>query len=736
MTTDTSQLARITRAFAATSLPILAAAPLVHAQSSDAETRSQTLEEVVVTARQREERLQDVPIAATAFGRRDIESAGIERPGDFLALTPNVSLAEAQNVGSSFLTIRGITQVRNGESPVAVVVDDVLQVSPNQFNQDLFDIERIEVLKGPQGALYGRNAIGGAINIVTRAPATQLEGFAKLGAGNGELKKAQVGVSGPLSERIRYRFAASYLDRDGYIENVFRNDKVDFLEDTSARLRVVADLTERATADFRASLSRTDGGALNYVFQPLYGINDASDTSIPIDANNRSRNERGIDQLAMKLDFEVPVGVLTLTSSWDRVEEYADGDQFPYSRAISATSPFGPNFGDGTQTQYLDVEAFSQEIRLTSPSEKRLRWIVGAYYLATDRYISTTTGLDLGQGILRVERAPHPMTSSNPTVTFLADDNDNTAWAIFGQVNYDLTPQWELGLALRYDKDEREQTNRSLPSFDPNAGEVRDAKFDELQPRISLTWKPSEDFTAYGSYSKGFRSGGFNQSGVGAAAALVGLEGVSDLFAPETSKTFEIGAKSQLAGDTVRIAGSVFRTVTENAHYFSFVGALGAQVLTNIDEVQLEGFELEAQAIVTDDLTVYFAYGYTDSEIERHSLIPTDRGNKAPYVPRYTANAGFEYRAPLGSYVRGFLRADYERRGDQYWEPSNLTPRRTIDFVNARLGIEAVSGRWSATLWGRNLNDEEYNSEWVLGGFAHPGTPRTYGIDVRVNFGQ
>src|SRR5690606_35248125 len=127
-----------------------------------------------------------------------------------------------------------------------------------------------------------------------------------------------------------------------------------------------------------------------------------------------------------------------------------------------------------------------------------------------------------------------------------------------GQVNYDLTPQWELGLALRYDKDEREQTNRSLPSFDPNAGEVRDAKFDELQPRISLTWKPSEDFTAYGSYSKGFRSGGFNQSGVGAAAALVGLEGVSDLFAPETSKTFEIGAKSQLAGDTVRIAGSVF----------------------------------------------------------------------------------------------------------------------------------------------------------------------------------
>lgn len=700
----------------------------------DGDAEPGTLDTIVVTARQRVESLQDVPISVAAFNEQQIIDAGIEKPADFIQLTPNVSLVEAQNAGNSALTIRGLTQVRNGEAPVATVIDGVQQVHPNQFNQDLYDIQSIEVLKGPQGAIYGRNAIGGAINIQTKLPPESFAGMAGLGVGNGGRKTAQFGIGGPVGDgMVRYQLAGSWQDFDGLIDNVFLHEEVDAFDSKNLRARVVAGVTDKLTFDLQAGASRLRGGALNYVFQPLFGVDDPDDTSIDITANNLGDNRRDLNHFSFRSDYETEVGTLMAIVGYDDVREILGGDQFPYSPAISANAPFGPGT-DGTQVQFLDVSSTQAELRFTSPGDRPLRWIVGAYGLDEERFLSSTNGLDLGRGFALVRRTPLPNDPDNPTTLFNADENRDRSYALFGQLGYDVTEQWEAALALRYDREKHEQRNVSTPQFSPFHGQERQAEFDKIQPKLTLTYKPHKNFTTYASYGEGFRSGGFNQTGTGAAAASVGLVGVTDLYRAEVAKSAELGFKSRMAGGRVQLNASIFDTNVDNQLYFVFVGVLGAQVLTNIDEVAVKGAELDLQFRMRDDLTVFGGYGLTRSEIERYALEPSTVGNQSPYIPHYTSNVGFQYSPQLGDRLRLMLRLDYQRIGSLYWDPGNTRSRSSIDLLNVRAGIESSAGTWSATLWAKNALDEIYNSEYVLGGFAHRARPRTFGFDVRYNF--
>ncbi|PRO71642.1 TonB-dependent receptor [Alteromonas alba] len=704
------------------------------ASAQEAPQDKKMLEVIEVTSRQRVESIQNVPIAITAFGALEIQEMGIERPADFIGLTPNVTLTEAQNAGSSFITIRGLSQVRNGESPVAISVDGVLQVSPNQFNAELVDIAQIEVLKGPQGALYGRNAIGGAINITTKMPDDFTTGFAELDLGNGGLQMLTAGISGPVTENFRYRVSGAVKTFDGLIDNVYLNTPVDFQDESSARGRFVWEINETFSADLRLNYIDTDGGALNYVYQPLFGIDDANDTTVDIEANNLGQNERTISSIALKLDWQVATGTATFTAAQDSIEEYIAGDQLPYSRYNSLTSLFGEYVLDGTQTQYLDTNADSYELRFTSDSDSRLRWIAGVYYLQTDRFISSSTGYDLGLGINRIQRDPGLATASNPLTSFLADDNDNTAQAVFAQINYDLTSTTEVTVSGRYDKDEREQINKAPLSFDTSSGEVRKAEFSKFQPKVSIVYKGIEDISLYGSYAQGFRSGGFNQSGVGEAAESVGLVGVNDLYKAEETENVEIGLKGKLPALNAQFNASVFHNTIDNQHYYLFVGDVGAQVLTNIDEVELSGGEIEYKQQITNALSFYVNAGITDSDIKAYSLEPAAIGNKAPYVADYTFNTGVSYLKPVFDGWSGSFRVDWERRGAQYWEPNNTTQRSALNLVSSRVGLLSDDGKWSVFLWAKNLLDEEYNAEYVLGGFVQPGIPRSYGVEVRWDF--
>ncbi len=706
------------------------------------------LEEMTVNARMRSEQLPQVPISITHFTDDDIDNANIDRVADFIHLTPNLNLSESQSIGTSFLTIRGISQVRNGEPPVATIIDGVLQVNSRQFTRELYDIESIEVLRGPQSALYGRNAIGGAIIITTKKPSNDWESHGRFGYGQADEYLAQGTISGALIENeLLLRLSGRYLEREGYFNNRFLDKKVDFSEDLSLQGRLTWLATERLEFDLRFALNRNQSGGLNFNYQPgLMGADkvtldphsafpfdfnqqDANHVSRHFSANNLGENEREMEEVSLKIDYFLDFARLTSMSSWNRIEEFLAGDQFPYTAGL--TRDFGGGFiVDGGQTQFVDINAFSQEFRLTSNNDQDLRWMLGTYLLTRQRFISSTTSDDKGLGILRVER--NPLTDlRNPTLSFFADDNDNTAWAVFANFAYDIASDLEANFAWRYDEDRRRQkVSRFNTAGVPGANNKK--TFSHFQPQASLRYQVLPELNIYGSWGIGFRSGQFNQNGISNAAASNGIYGVEDVTKKEETENFEIGFKSEWFEQRMHVSGSFFVTEQSNRPYFVFIGAVGAQALVNIDEVEIIGGELEISNQWFDGLDSYLALGYSASNIEKYTLGPSLVGHYAPYVPEYTLNAGIQYRRPLFLWLGVFARADYERLGKQFWDPENSSQRSAVNLLNLKLGFEHPKDKWSLMLVLDNVTDEKYNSEWVTGGFAHPASPQSWHIDFQI----
>jgi iron complex outermembrane receptor protein len=734
-----SGLNRATRALVSTTAiaaATLAAAPLA-AQDPAPEAEAET-GEIVVTSLRRTETLQDTPAAVTAFDSQAIQNAGIERPADFIALTSNVTLVETQNAGNAFVIIRGITQNRNSEPSVAVIVDGVQQVNPAQFNQDLFDIEQIEVLKGPQGGLYGRNAIGGAIIINTKKPTDEFAGNFTAGIDNGFGYFLRGGISGPLVENVKFRIAGSWYDTDGFIPNTFLGEDADPVQDFSLRGNLLVEATDQLTFDLRASVNQLRTQGL------YYNIVGDVNTIAPVRVNNPGQNDRDIYNVALRIEYAGDNAVFTSVSSYDTLTEILTGDAFDFLPIEESfffnlfEGIFGPGNGfDLTQSQYLNVKAFSQEVRLASPEgDGPFNWMVGGYLIDTTRFISTGNTVDTGNGALPVFRSPstNPL---NPQFSYLADGQENFAWALFANAGYEFSDQLRVDASLRYDRDRRRQTTLTPQGFLPNvpgvpqaqSGEVRTVSFDDWQPKITLTYEPTPDLTLYGGYSRGFRSGGFNQTGVGAESVNAGIVGVGDIFQAETADTFEVGAKAQVG--PVRLAAAAYTTKSENSYFFVFLAQSSTQNLGNIPETRINGFEIEASAELLPDFDVNAALGVTDSEIKAFpdaSVI----GNEAPQISRYTINLGAQYAGPVSDSVDALLRIDYRRLGRTFWEPFNTTSRDPVDVVDARAGL--TFGGVSVTAFASNLFDETYNAEFSPGGFVFRARPARYGVEIGYKF--
>ncbi|MDR3511223.1 MAG: TonB-dependent receptor [Caulobacteraceae bacterium] len=713
---------------------------------------STSVGEVVVTARGRAEQLLTVPISDTALSAKQLTDAHVREVSDFINLTPNITIVQAQNAGFSAITIRGITQVRNSESPVAVVVDGVQEVNSYQFTQQLFDLQSIEVLRGPQGALYGRDAEGGAILITTKQPTNALEGHVDLGGGSGGEFNAQGVVSGPLvKDQLYGRLGVSYVDRQGYFDNIYLHRKQDPFKDVAVQGLLKWVPTDKFSADLRGSYSVTDGGALNYHFQgagllPNGLINPADPVnfSIPGNANlvNDKFNSRdiGVDhrtiaEVSLKLTYDLGFATLSSITAWNHVEEFYSGDGYPYGNTTTLQLIPGTDLFDvdASATQYLDVDAKSEEVRLTSPNDQRFRWMVGGYYLYTDRYISTTTGFNKGLGILEVKRTPAGSGTINPTLSFLGDENHNTAYAGFVNFDYDLTRQLQLSAAFRYDEDQR--TQYVSPYNTTGApGAVNKATFGQGQPKFTVTYKALPTLSFYGSWGIGFRSGEFNQNGAAAAAAAAGTAGVADKVPQETAKTGEIGFKGSWFSNRLNVSGDIYQTDVSNQQYFVFIGAIAAQVLVPINQVQLRGGELEASAVLAPGLQVFGGLGVTDSTIKKYTVNPADVGKRAPYVPDMTFNAGVQYRTPITDSLVFVTRTDYRLLGKQYWDTENSTPRNPVNLVALSVGLEDAKGRWSASVKADNLFNARYNAEYVAGGYVEPANPAVVRGTIRVNF--
>ncbi len=702
--------------FLSSSTVLLYAAFLPFAMAGEA---GYVLEEIVITAQKREERLQDVPVAVTAFSARQIESAGIETAEDFLALTPNVFMANSFTVGNSFVTIRGVSQINNGDPSVAVVVDGVPQSNQKQLTAELFDVERIEVLKGPQGALYGRNAIGGAINIVTKQPGNEFAGFARAGYGNGNAIDVAAGIGGPIvKDKVLFRIAGSYKDFDGLIENVFLNEKVDFYEDKTGRAQLKVSASESLNLDLRASYAETEGGAVFYSVFPTNGF--SNDTSFRPDQNALGSSRRETIDLSAKIDWDIEFATVTgIVAYTDLQEDYFGDLDLTNPDRLADIVPGFPSLGQG---QDLDLETISYELRLTSPDQHAFRWIAGAYLLETDRTLVTTGYIDV---------------SGDPDdfVFFISGGNatdDNRAYAFFGQLEYDVSEQLVVQAALRYDNDRREQLNNE--DADP-VTRMRRRSFDDWQPKVTIKYNWSDDVMTYATVSTGFRSGGYNSPNPSIVA-----RGIS-VFEDETLTNYEVGFKSTLLDRRLIVNAAAFYQEQNDYQFFMVDFLTGSQIIQNIDKVNMRGVEIEFQALLADGLDIFGGFGLTDSEIKKYAGSASFVGNEAPTTPKYTINFGAQYMYPVAQGLDGVLRVDYQRQGKKYWHADNSDFQKPVDLVNVRLGIESEA--WSLTGWVENLFREDYFVEYGDAGFsgaptgldlAQLGPQRTWGVEGKVKF--
>lgn len=769
-------------------------------------------EDIIVTGTKRDTTLVDTPVAVQVFTELQIEKAGIQRPADYLNLTPNVTFIQANHAGEAFVNIRGQASVRQSESAVAVVIDGVQLATQNEFNGDLFDIEQIEVLKGPQGALYGRNAAAGAIVVRTKAPSDEFEGKTLVSYGNWQSMLFQGAVGGPIIEgKLRFRASASLRDTDGPFENINTGENVFRSNEKNGRIRLDWLVNEDVTVDLRANASHLNGGGIAFNAQvadtvvggvPVAGP-DTGQTNIPFVADVPGANTQDKWSMSAKIDWEQEWGTLTSITAYNSITDNYQAKNLPYGafadpRTNFATPAFGGAdaavvFGDNTQKFRIANRAFTQEIRLTSPSDQALRWQVGFFFLNSDRNFTTEQGINgrlpldaegnllppydgavppfnrnlIGGGSILPTLGIDGPDTSNGTVNYDRNDFGVTNYAPFGNIEYDITENLTVLAAIRYDIEERDITTETPDIPNPffgvaagapaatynlcvaNTGRAaadcqESATFKQVSPKLTLTYRlPDDTGNVYATWGRSFKSGGFNP--IGTRAVLLASSGanadnifVQDAYDKEVADQFELGFKTQLFDRRVRLNGAVFYTDVENAQQFEFFPVGGIQAVSSIDNVEILGFEADIDVNVTDWARVFAGFGYVDSEIKELQAAPQFEGNVTPYSQEYNIIAGFQVDYPIKDDLNFNLRMEYNQWGPVWFDSSNLagTRRDTVNLVNARAGIS--TDRWQLSIWSRNLNDEQYNIESVpllsVLAATFRGVPRSWGVEALVKF--
>lgn len=649
------------------------------------------LEEVVVTARKRAEALNSVPLAVTAITSATIQRAGVTSIEKLNTLVPSFSQVPEQDPGTNVITIRGITQVRFGEPPVALVIDGVQASSPDQGTQELMDIERIEVLKGPQGSTYGRNAIGGAINIITKTPTNDVENQASVEGGQGGYFRAFAGSSGPIiPDTLLYRFSASYTNFGGRIWNETLGRDVDNYHSVSLHGRLIWRPTSQLSFDLRGGYENLDGGSAYYY--PIFPGQDVNKV-YPVVANRDGHGLRRLRDVSLKSDYEFDNGVdLTSITAHDYVEAATLGqdlDFLPY--------PLAPGFGGLVLDQDRLVRSWSEEIRLTSPSAGPLRWLVGAYYLHTNRDVTSSAFLDLGPNV----------DYHTVRLSYLPEINHNNAYALFGSVDYDISRALKLSLGLRQDWDDRHQTN-------PATGSEVQHTFGALQPRASLTYFFDPDRMVYVSAARGFRSGGFN------AQSLI----FPRQYNSETANTYEVGTKTALAEKRIQLNTAFFYTDQRNVQFYRWDSQTAAQGILTINSTYHYGFESELTAQITQGLRLNSGVSLIKSKIRDYNGSSLYVGNQLPHVNGWKFDLGAEYDRSLPDDIDMIARVDYQAFGDMYWFVDNFQRQKKVQLVNLRVSFERRA--WTFTVSAENLFNERYNTDYFSSYFA--GTPTDVGF--------
>ena len=737
----------------------------VHAQETQP-TRSAeegAIEEVMVTAERRSQNLQDVPVSITALSGGAIEQLGLRTSVDVAAQVPNLTIKQsfAASVPQIFLRGVGINDPNaNANGAIGLYVDEVNLVSPMALTFQLFDTERVEVLRGPQGTLYGRNTTGGAMNFISRKPTQEFEGYGTLAYGRFQSLRAEGSVSGPLGERAALRLAAIYENNDGFHSNrVTGRDDLGDLGRWAGRALLKLNPSDAVEVllnvhggrvrnhstpfEFAGTVDPLTGGPCDYRVSPCtdflgYRDGDGDPYAHDIDFEGRTRFRNG----GASARISVELGSLTLTS----ISAYEDTER--NHREDADASP-----NNVLNTYFIDdSEQFSQELRLASSGDATLSWIAGLFYSRETTDIHNRYDFFRGYRDL-VESFGYPggfdPDGTNPSglTPFLVDqrfDQKATSYAAFVHTETKLSQRMSLVAGVRYTSEDRKIGQNTVfdePTFDiPLVDQFSDkTSFSAVSGKLGLNFKPVDNMLLYASVSRGFKSGGYN-------GALVFSADELQPFDKETLTAWELGAKSDFLDRRLILNGAAFFYDYDDLQLFTFtnVGGVPIQLLTNASSAELYGAEVELSARPSEALTLSLGAGLLHSELKdfRSEGGVNLSGNRLVLAPDVTLNGLARYEFALGNTSsRLALQTDFRYQDKVYFSTSNndLLAQPGYWLWNARVTLLGAESRWEVAAQVHNIADKDYRTEafdfssagWNLYIF---GMPRTYELSATVRF--
>lgn len=678
------------------------------------------IDEIVVTAQRREQRLQDVPVTVTAFGAEELEQARIKDVDDVATRTPGLQF-DAFPASQPRIAIRGIGSTDRGaagDPSAAVFLDEVYLGRPAMVAFDAFDVERIEVLKGPQGTLYGRNVVGGAINVVTRRPDFNAFGAsAEATVGNyGRLEGAGV-VNAPFADgTAALRVSTSWRTHDGYTKNSFTGGAVDDQDTLSGRLQLGVEPSD--TVGFLVTLDGTRDRAAGPANRVL--DRDPADPRSALWTPRPDRDffagttdgfqDRDTWGLRGEARFDLSFATLTYVGAF-RELEYSTAYDFdggnPATNAIQIS-------GGNDETS----ESWSHEVRLSSLPDSPIQWVVGAYNYNLDTRRLDTLILFTGRTGTEV----------------FTQDAQLTSYAVFGDMTVPVGERFSIIGGLRYSEDEKDYrisdtAGNALFRASERFDVASSASFDALTWRIGADYALSDDHLLYVMVSRGFKSGGFQDIPATAVEA-------ADPFDPEYATQYEIGHKSTFLDGRLIWNNTVY-TMDYTDLQTRRTLASGAVVTDNAGAATINGYETYLSWRPFDGARLVAGYGYTDATFDDYRVDATTNyaGNQIARAPKHKLVLSPSYDLALANGATVRFAADYRYESLIYEDNSNTGPERRepTNLYDARIIYTNASDAWSVSLWGKNLSDEvtrSFQGTFLGANFGAYAPPRTYGLSL------
>lgn len=733
------------------------------------------LEEVVVTAQKRNESAQDVPISITALGEEDIGRYGVNDVYDLRGAVPGLEVRRATAFGNPTFTIRGVGATNFDTisgSVVATYIDDMPQVSSGQLNFTSFDLANIEVLKGPQGTLFGSGTTAGVVHLKSNRPTQEFEAYVKAGAGDYGSYDVEGAVSGPLTDSVSGRLSIRGELFDGYYTNTATNDDAGGLEAYQMRGQLLWK-TDEASILVNARYATADSEAILYHLVPLLA-DDGTGTAITcpvvaaanargkfteadvrlanvqcVDIFGESNTGNGIDDPyvsnAVNLyDTDSEVGLDTFGFSV-RADIDVGGTRFTSITGVDRSThggvdPEGPLFRAGVFDVFwvTDVLLFNQEFQLASGDDSEHTWIVGANIVAHEienELLSQLSGTGFGSEGFPILNLTPVQTAANSLNYFAPQDQDTLELGIFGQVDWHLTDALTAITGVRgswYKKEGSVEafgtfTTGTPSNFDPVNTTLEEGS---ISFNLGLNYVVNDDLLVYGKISQGVRSGSHAGGFIFSPDSAPGAK-------QETLLSYEIGLKSVWLDGTLQLNGAAFYYDYEDLQSLTqrLVGSSFVQRYTNIGDAEVKGAELDITWAATDSLFFKVATTFLDTEVTKNgtALAIDFTGNELANSPDVAASWLVRYTVPFMNGYELSLQYDGNFTDDQFRNVDNST----LDFDEATLKHNAIAtltspdGTWDVSAWGKNLSDElDFTWQFSFGGAQRRSylAPRTWGL--------